>query len=218
MRAAKELVELYNLINKSDFRHKLWEISFSDSEIDFKTRHTLCGTYLSGKILFDSNHYIVYNYVGYDDVTVPLSKVEYGIKVRDEIIVNLSDLLSRLIEFSNFSDKRFDEFEEYSAPSDTVGWKQVFIDELTNRFGDTDIILKSMNIKLVICFDEHTDLFSVILKRGEVSPRNRILLRETVDGSNYKEVLSILDRIYSDFKHDFYDINGIAEQLKNFGY
>lgn len=218
MRDAKELVELYNLINKSDFRHKLWEISFSESEIGFKTRHTLCGTYLSGKILFDSKYYIVYNYVGYDDVTVPLSKVEYGIKVRDEIIVNLSDLLSRLIEFSNFSDKRFSDFEEYSAPSDTVGWKQVFIDELTNRFGDTDIILKSMNIKLVICFDEYTDLFSVILKRGEVSPRNRILLRETVDGSNYKEVLSILDRIYSDFKHDFYDINGIAEQLKNFGY
>ena len=150
MRAAKELVELYNLINKSDFRHKLWEISFSDSEIDFKTRHTLCGTYLSGKILFDSNHYIVYNYVGYDDVTVPLSKVEYGIKVRDEIIVNLSDLLSRLIEFSNFSDKRFSDFEEYSVPSDTTGWRQVFIDELTNRFGDTNIILKSMNIKLVI--------------------------------------------------------------------
>jgi hypothetical protein len=160
----------------------------------------------------------VYNYVGYDDITVPLSKVEYGINVRDEIIVNLSDLLSRLIEFSNFSDKRFSDFEEYSAPSDTTGWRQVFIDELTNRFGDTDIILKSMNIKLVICFDEHTDLFSVILKRGEVSPRNKILLRETVDGSNYKEVLGILDRIHSDFKHDFYDINGIAEQLKNFGY
>lgn len=218
MRAAKELVELYNLINKSDFRHKLWEISFSDSEIDFKTRHTLCGTYLSGKILFDSNHYIVYNYVGYDDVTVPLAKVEYGIKVREEIIVNLSDLLSRLIEFSNFSDKRFSDFEEYSAPSDTTGWRQVFIDELTNRFGDTDIILKSMNIKLVICFDEHTDLFSVILKRGEVSPRNKILLQETVDGSNCKEILTILDRIHSDFKHNFPDINGIAEQLKDFGY
>ena len=218
MRDAKELVELYNLISKSDFRHKLWEISFSESEIGFKTRHTLCGTYLSGKILFDSNHYIVYNYVGYDDVTVPLSKVEYGINVRDEIIVNLSDLLSRLIEFSNFSDKRFSDFEEYSAPSDTTGWRQVFIDELTNRFGDTDIILKSMNIKLVICFDEHTDLFSIILKSGEVSPRSKVLLQETVDGSNYKEVLGILDRIYSDFKHDFYDINGIAEQLKNFGY
>lgn len=214
----KELVELSDLIDKSDFRHKLWEISCSDSEIDFKTRHTLCGTYLSGKILFDSNHYIVYNYVGYDDVTVPLSKIEYGIKVRDEIITNLSDLLSRLIEFSNFSDKRFSDFEEYSAPSDTAGWRQVFIDELTNRFGDTDIILKSMNIKLVICFDEHTDLFSVILKRGEVSPRNKILLRETVDGSNYKEVLGILDRIYSDFKHDFPDINGIAEQLLDLGY
>lgn len=34
MRDAKELVELYNLINKSDFRHKLWEISFSDSEAE----------------------------------------------------------------------------------------------------------------------------------------------------------------------------------------
>lgn len=214
----KELVELYNLINKSDFRHKLWEISFSDVEIGFKTRHTSCGTYLSGKILFDSNSYIVYTYVGYDDdVTVPLSKVEYGIKVRDEIIANLSDLLSRLIEFSNFSDKRFNDFEEYSAPSDNVGWRQAFTDELTSRFGDTDIILQSCGVKLVICFDEYTDLFSIILKSGE-SPRRKVLLQETVDGSNCKEVLGILDRIYSDFKHDFYDINGLAEQLKNFGY
>lgn len=196
----------------------MWEISFSESEIGFKTRRTSCGTYLSGKILFDSNHYIVYNYVGYEDITVPLSKIEYGIKVRDEIIDNLFDLLSRLVEFSDFSNKRFTDFEEYSAPSDTVGWRQVFIDELTNRFGDTDIILQSCGVKLVICFDEHTDLFSVILKRGEVSPRNKILLRETVDGSNYKEVLVILDRIHSDFKHDFPDINGIAEQLLDLGY
>ena len=218
MRGAKELVELYNLINKSDFRHKLWEISFLDSEIDFKTRHTLCGTYLSGKILFDSNHYIVYNYVGYDDVTVPLSKVEYGIKVRDEIIVNLSDLLSRLIEFSNFSDKRFSDFEEYSVPSDTVGWKQVFIDKLVNRLGDTKVILQSCGVKLVICFDEYTDLFSIILKSGEVSPRSKVLLQETVDGSNYREILTILDRICSDFKHGFPDINVIAEQLLDLGY
>lgn len=218
MRATKELVELYNLINKSDFRHKLWEISFSESEIGFKTRCTPCGTYLSGKILFDSNHYIVYYYIGYDDVTVPLFKVEYGIKVRDEIIADLSDLLLRLVEFSNFSDKRFNDFEEYSAPSDTVGWRQVFIDELTNRFGDTNIILQSCGVKLVICFDEYTDLFSIILKSGEVSPRSKVLLQETVDGSNCKEILDILDVIYRDFKHNFYDINGIAEQLKNFGY
>ena len=213
----KELVELYNLINKSDFRHKLWEISFSESEVGFKTRRTSCGTYLSGKILFDSNHYIVYTYVGYDDVNVPISKIEYGIKVRDEIITNLFDLLSRLVEFSNFSDKRFSDFEEYSAPSDNVGWRQAFTDELTSRFGDTDIILQSCGVKLVICFDEYTDLFSIILKSGE-SPRRKVLLQETVDGSNYKEVLGILDRIYSDFKHDFYDINWLAEQLKNFGY
>lgn len=218
MRDAKELVELYNLINKSDFRHKLWEISFSDLEIGFKTRRTSCGTYLSGKILFDSNHYSVYNYVGYDDVIVPISKIEYGIKVRDEIITNLFDLLSRLTEFSNFSDKRFNDFEEYSAPSDTVGWKQVFIDKLVNRLGDTKVILQSCGVKLVICFDEYTDLFSIILKSGEVSPRSKVLLQETVDGSNCKEILDILDVIYSDFKHDFYDINGIAEQLKNFGY
>ena len=70
----------------------------------------------------------------------------------------------------------------------------------------------------MVCFDEYTDLFSIILKNREFYPRSKILLRETVDGSNYKEILGILDRIYSDFKHDFYDINGIAEQLKNFGY
>ena len=214
----KELVELYNLINKSDFRYKLWEISFSESEVCFETKCTPCGTYLSGKILFDTNHYIVYNYVGYDDVTVPVSKVEYGIKVRDEIIANLSDLLSRLAEFSNFSDKRFNDFEEYSIPSNTVDWKKVFMDELNNRFGDTKIILQSCNIILVIWFDEHENLCSVKLKDEEVFPRSKILLQETVDGSNYREILDILDRIYSDFKHDFYDINGIAEQLKNFGY
>lgn len=214
----KELVELYNLINKSDFRHKLWEISFSESEVGFKTRHTPCGTYLSGKILFDSNHYSVYNYVGYDDVIVPISKVDYGIKVRDEIIANLSDLLSRLIEFSNFSDKRFNDFEEYSVPSDTVGWKQVFIDKLVNRLGGTKVILQSCGVKLMICFDEYTDLFSIILKSGEVSPRSKVLLQETVDGSNYRETLTILDRICIDFKHDFPDINGIAEQLLDFGY
>lgn len=218
MRDAKELVELYNLINKSDFGHKLVEISSSDSEINFRTNNTSCGTYLSGKILFDSNQYIVYNSVGYGDVKVPLSKVEYGIKLKTELIANLSDTLLRLIEFSDFANRRFNDFEEYSAPSDIVGWKQVFIDKLVHRLGDTKAILQSCGVKLVICFDEHTDLFSIILKSGEVSPRSKVLLQETVDGSNYKEVLGILDRIYSDFKHDFYDINGIVEQLKNFGY
>ena len=214
----KELVELYNLINKSDFRHKLWELSFSDLEIGFKTRCTTCGTYLSGKILFDSNSYIVYNYVGYDDITVPLSKIEYGIKVRDEIIANLSDLLSRLMEFSNFSDKRFNDFEEYSTPINEVDWKKVFMNELISRFGDTKIILQSCNIILVMWFDESENLCTVKLKSEGVSPRSKILLQETVDGSNCKEILGIIDRIYSDFKHDFYDINGTVEQLKNLGY
>lgn len=214
----EEIKELYDLICKSTFGHKLVEIEYSDSGINFRTNTTTSGTYLKGKILFDSNNYIVYNYIGYDDVIVPVSKMGYDIEVRGEIITDLSDLLLRLKEFSNFSEKRFNDFEEYSVPSDTIGWRQVFIDELTNRFGDTDVILQYCNVKLVICFDEHTDLFSVILKSGGLSPRSRVLVQETVDGSNYKKILGILDRIYSDFKHDFYDINGIAEQLKNFGY
>lgn len=160
----------------------------------------------------------MYNYVGYDDVTVPLSKVEYGIKVRNEIIVNLSDLLSRLIEFSNFSDKRFSDFDEYSVPSDTVDWKKVFVDKLVNRFGDTKVILQSCGVMLVIWFDENENLCTIKLKNEEVSPISKILLQETVDGSNYKKILGIINRIYRDFKYSFYDINEIAEQLKNFGY
>lgn len=214
----KEIKDLYDLIKKSDFGNKLVEIEYSDLEVDFRTNNTSCGTYLSGKILFDCNSYIVYNYVGYEDINIPISKVTYGIKVKDELIANLSDTLLRLIEFSDFANKRFNDFEEYSAPSATVGWKQTFIEELTNRFGDTDNIIHSCGIKLVICFDDYTDLFSIILKNGEVYPRSKVLLRETVDGSNYKEIIGILDRIYSDFKHDFYDINGIAEQLLDFGY
>jgi hypothetical protein len=213
----KEIKDLYDLIKESDFGHKLVEISRSDSEISFRTNNTSCGTYLSGKILFDSNQYIVYNSVGYEDIKIPLSKVEYGIKLKTELIANLSDTLLRLIEFSDFSNKRFNDFEKYSVPS-TVDWKQVFMKELTNRFGETKTILQSCGIKLVICFDEHTDLFSVTLKRTELFQENKTLLQENVDGSNYREVLSILDRIHSDFRYRFYDINGIAEQLLDFGY
>lgn len=142
----------------------------------------------------------------------------YGTKVKTELIANLSDTLLRLVEFSDFANNRFNDFEEYSAPSSTAGWKQLFIDELTSRFGDTDNIIHSCGIRLVVCFDEYTDLFSIILKSGEVSPRSKVLLRETVDGSNYKEIIGILDRIYSDFKYNFPDINEIAEQLLDFGY
>lgn len=214
----KEIKDLYDLIKKSDFGHKLVEIEYSDLEINFRTNNTSCGTYLSGKILFDSNSYIVYNYVGYEDIKVPISKVMYGIKVKGELIASLSDTLLRLIEFSDFANKRFNDFEEYSVPSTSVDWKQVFIKELTNRFGGTKIILQSCDIKLVVCFDEYTDLFSVILKRAGIVQGDKILLQETVDGSNYREVLGILDRIHSDFMYRFYDINGIAEQLLDFGY
>ena len=214
----KEIKDLYDLIKKSDFGHKLVEISCSDLEINFRTNNTSCGTYLSGKILFDSNQYIVYNSVGYEDVKVPISKVTYGSKVKTELIANLSDTLLRLIEFSDFSNKRFNDFDKYSVPSASVDWKQVFMTGLTNRFGETKTILQSCGIKLVICFDEYTNLLSVTLKRDGIYHENKILLQETVGGSNYKEVLGILDKICSDFRYSFYDINGIAEQLLNFGY
>ena len=214
----KEIKDLYDLIKKSDFGHKLVEISSSDSEINFRTNNTSCGTYLCGKISFDSNHYIVYNSVGYEDIKLPISKVEYGSKLKTELIANLSDTLLRLIEFSDFSNKRFNDFEEYSVPSTSVDWKQVFMKELTNRFGETKTVFQSCGINLVICFDEYTNLLSVTLKRDGISQENKILLQETVVGSNYKEILGILDRICSDFSYRFYDINGIAEQLLDFGY
>lgn len=214
----KEIKDLYDLIKKSDFGHKLVEISISDSGINFKTNNTSCGTYLSGEILFDSNQYIVYNFVGYEDIKIPITKVSYGIKRKTELIANLSDTLLRLVEFSDFANKRFNDFEEYSVPSTSVDWKQVFMKELTKRFGETKTTLQSCGINLVICFDEYTDLFSVTLKRAGISQENKILLQETVDRSNYKEILDILDRICSDFRYRFYDINGIAEQLLDFGY
>lgn len=214
----KEIKDLYDLIKKSDFGHKLVDISYSDSEINFRTNNTSCGTYLSGKILFDSNQYIVYNFVGYEDIKIPITKVSYGIKRKTELIANLSDTLLRLVEFSDFSNKRFNDFEEYSVPSASVDWKQVFMKGLTNRFGETKTILQSCGIKLVICFDEYTNLLSVTLKRDGISQENKILLQETVVGSNYKEVLGILDKICSDFRYSFYDINGIAEQLIDLGY
>lgn len=209
----KEIKELYNLIMKSDFGNKLVEISYSDSEIDLKSISTTSKTYLSCKILFDSNHYIVYYSVGYDDINISVSKVEYGIKVRDEIIANLSDILLRLIEFSNFSDKRFDEFEEYSAPSDTIGWRQIFVNELTSRFGDTDNIIDSCGIRLVVCFDEYTDLFSIILKNREFYPRSKVLLLGVVCDNNYNNVLSAIRKEFKNAKSRFYHLESISNMI-----
>lgn len=218
MRAAKELVELYNLINKSDFRHKLWEISFSDLEIDFKTRNTLCGTYLSGKILFDSNHYIVYNYVGYEDVKIPISKVTYGIKVKNELIANLSDTLLRLLEFSDFANKRFKGFEEHSIPRSTRSWKQEFIGELKDLFGSPRTVILASGIKLIVAFEEETNLIKIVLAKGLFFDEEKTLLHGIVSETNYKEVLDIVENIYTDFKYKFYDVDGIVEELKHLDY
>ena len=201
MRDAKELVELYNLINKSDFRHKLWEISFSESEIGFKTRHTLCGTYLSGKILFDSNHYIVYNYVGYDDVTVPLSKVEYGINVRDEIGNEISKLETSIM----------------LAPS--VDWVEIFKNELLNIFKDFDVdrtenlVVHLIGVDFIVKFNENTNAFSVEVVQTTHPDNSKVLLLGVVCDNNYNNVLSAIRKEFKNAKSRFYHLESISNMI-----
>lgn len=214
----KEIKELYDLINKSDFGHKLIDLSYSDSEIDFRTNNTASGTYLSGKILFDDNSYIVYYNIGYDDINISMSKIGYDIKVRGEIITDLSDLLLRLIEFSDFSNKRFNDFEEYSVPRSTKEWKQEFIGELKDLLGSPRTVILASGIKLIVAFEEETNLIKIVLAKGLFFDDEKTLLHGIVSETNYKEVLDIVENIYDDFKYKFYGVGGIVDELKHLDY
>ena len=191
-----KIKELYDLINQSDFGHKLREKYSADLEIYFETSRTYYGVYLVGRIVFDE-HFILYKKLGYDDIILPLSKKEYRTKNQKEIIDDLSDTLMRLVEFANFYDVCFKKFKEYSLPNSPTNWKQEFTNKLTNIFGGTKTSIVSCGIELVICFDDE-----------------KTLLHGFVSESNYKEVLDIIEKIYNDFKYRFYDVNGIAEELK----
>ena len=209
-----EIKELQNLIHNTDFDIDVSELYCSDSEFNFETSVTKTGVYLRYEIIAEEHKFIVHEKMMFESKTTTISKKEYGIEDVKRIIDDLSNTLSRLVEIDNTLESNFKDFEEYSIPRSTKEWKQQFINELTEMFGSPRTVILSGGIKLVVAFEEETNLIKITLAKGLFFDDEKTLLHGFVSESNYKDVLDIIEKIYDDFKYRFYDVNGIAEELK----
>lgn len=91
----------------------------------------------------------------------------------------------------------------------------ICFDEHTDLFGSPRTVILASGIKLIIAFEEETNLIKVVLSKGLFFNDEKTLLHGIVSETNYKEVLDIVENIYNDFKYKFYDVDGIVEELKH---
>lgn len=135
-----------------------------------------------------------------------------------KIIDDLCVMCARLTRFDTDLECDFKNFEEYSVPCSTKPWKQEFIGELKDLFGSSRTVILASGIKLIIAFEEETNLIKIVLAKGLFFDEEKTLLHGIVSETNYKEVLDIVENIYNDFKYKFYDVDGIVEELKHLDY
>ena len=127
---------------------------------------------------------------------------------------DISNAISRLVELDTDLESDFKDFEEYSVPHSMKAWKEEFIGELKDLFGSPRTVILASGIKLVIAFEEETNLIKVVLSKGLFFNDEKTLLHGIVSETNYKEVLDIVENIYNGFRYRFYDVDGIVEELK----
>lgn len=127
---------------------------------------------------------------------------------------DISNTISRLVELDTYLESDFKDFEEYSIPRSTKAWKEEFIVELKDLFGSPRTVILASGIKLIIAFEEETNLIKIVLAKGLFFDEEKTLLHGFVSETNYKEVLDIVENIYNEFKYNFYDVNGIVEELQ----
>lgn len=215
-----QIKELQKLIQNTDFGLDLLDVTCSDLELNFNTEVTRTGVYLHCKVVDDGLSFIVYKTLIYNTESIPISKEMYNPEYKDqasilkEIVTDISNVISRLVDFDVDLEEGFKEFEEYSIPRSTRSWRQEFIGELKDLFGSPRTVILASGIKLVIAFEEETNLIKIVLAKGLFFDEEKTLLHGIVSETNYKEVLDIVENIYNDFSYKFYDINGIVEELK----
>ena len=110
---------------------------------------------------------------------------------------------------------------ELKVPMSSINietWKQEFIGELKDLFGSPRTVILASGIKLIVAFEEETNLIKIVLAKGLFFDEEKTLLHGIVSETNYKEVLDIVENIYNEFKHKFYDVDGIVEELKYLDY
>lgn len=219
-----QIRELQKLIQNTDFGIDLLDVTCSDLELNFNTEVTRTGVYLSCKIVDDEWEFIVYKTLIYNTESIPISKEMYNPEYKDQasiikgIIDDLCVICARLTRFDTDLERDFKDFEEYSVPCSTKTWKQEFIGELKDLFGSPRTVILASGIKLIVAFEEETNLIKIVLAKGLFFDEEKTLLHGIVSETNYKEVLDTVENIYNDFKYKFYDVDGIVEELKHLDY
>ena len=219
-----KIKELQKLIQNTDFGIDLLDVTCSDLELNFNTAVTGTGVYLRCKIVDDEQSFNVYKTLIYNTESIPISKEMYNPEYKDqasileEIIDDLCAICARLTRFDTDLERDFKNFEVHSVPCSTKTWKQEFIGELDNLFGSPRTVILASGIKLIIAFEEETNLIKIVLAKGLFFDEEKTLLHGIVSETNYKEVLDIVENIYNEFRYEFYDVNGIVEELKHLDY
>lgn len=213
-----QIRELQKLIQNTDFGVEILDIYWNGFELNFNTTVTKTGVYLryeiSGDTVDDEQIVIVSEKLVYNNKYIPVFEDKYTNATVKEIMNDISNAISRLVELDTGLESGFKDFEGYSIPRSTKAWKEEFIGELKDLFGSPRTVILASGIKLIIAFEEETNLIKVVLSKGLFFNDEKTLLHGIVSETNYKEVLDIIENIYNDFKYKFYDVDGIVEELK----
>ena len=213
-----QIRELHELIQNTDFGIEILDIYCNGFELNFNTAVTKTGVYLryeiSGDTIDDEQIVVVSEKLVYNNKYIPVFEDKYTNATVKEIMNDIFNAISRLVELDTGLESGFKDFEEYSIPRSTKAWKEEFIGELKDLFGSPRTVILASGIKLIIAFEEETNLIKVVLSKGLFFNDEKTLLHGIVNETNYKEVLDIIENIYNDFKYKFYDVDGIVEELK----
>ena len=217
-----QIRELQKLIQNTDFGIEVLDIYCNGFELNFNTSVTKTGVYLryeiSGDTIDDEQIVVVNEKLVYNNKFIPVFENKYTNATVKEIMDDISNTISRLVELDTDLEHDFKGFEEHSIPRSTRSWKQEFIGELKDLFGSPRTVILASGIKLIVAFEEETNLIKIVLAKGLFFDEEKTLLYGIVSETNYKEVLDIVENIYNEFKYTFYDVDGIVEELKHLDY
>ena len=158
--------------------------------------------YLSGEIELKDSKFIM-------DCTLEMYSVDNDTTWKND----LSIAISRLADFNRQVDKYYEKFDGYKFPQSSA-LKKEFVENLTHKFGGVWSRFTRHGVYLIISFAEDTNIISVRLSVGVLGTQEKVLYKGCVSEINYKEVLDIVENIYNEFKYNFYDVNGIVEELQ----
>lgn len=214
-----QIRELQKLIQNTDFGIEILDIYCNGFELNFNTAVTKTGVYLrfeiNGDTVDDEQIVVVSEKLVYNNKYIPVFEDKYTNETVKEIMKDISNTISRLVELDTDLESDFKDFEGYLVPCSTKAWKEEFIGELNDLFGSPRTVILASGIKLIIAFEEETNLIKVVLSKGLFFNDEKTLLHGIVSETNYKEVLDIVENIHNDFKYKFYDVDGIVEELKH---